>query len=208
MENKNFGVALIRCFFCGKEKGLIMNSRLTAKAAKAVKECNGKAIDLEPCDDCKELMRQGVMLIEYKEGTEPDFYRTGVLVVVKDEAIKNVFPDDIATDAIKRRFCFVSDTIWDKLGLPRGGQVMFYYILNSDLSVDISPATRLSDVLSEGLRRGVIARSVIIKQYEITNFGELEKVIIELLRDKFELDYKGELKGNEYEKYKNRSYKH
>lgn len=87
--------------------------------------------------------------------------------------------------------------------------MIFYYILNSDLSVDISPATRLSDVLSEGLRRGVVARSVITKQYEITNFKELEEVIIELLRDKFEMDYKEELKGNDYERYKkNRSYKH
>lgn len=84
---------------------------------------------------------------------------------------------------------------------------MFYYILNSDLSVDISPSTRLTDVLSEGLRRGVVARSVITKQYEITNFRELEQVIVELLRDKFEIDYKGELKGNEYEEYKNRDYK-
>lgn len=85
---------------------------------------------------------------------------------------------------------------------------MFYYILNSDLSVDISPASRLVDVLEESLKRGVIVRSVITKQYEIENFRELEQVIIELLRDKFELDYKGELKGNEYEKYKNRNYKH
>ena len=85
---------------------------------------------------------------------------------------------------------------------------MFYYILNSDLSVDISPATRLTDVLSEGLRRGVVARSVITKQYEVTSFKELEQVIIELLRDKFELDYKEELKGNDYERHKNRSYKH
>ena len=85
---------------------------------------------------------------------------------------------------------------------------MFYYILNSDLSVDISPATRLSDVLREGLRRGVVARSVITKEYEVNNFKVLEQVLMELLRDKFELDYQGELKGDEYERYKNRSYKH
>lgn len=84
---------------------------------------------------------------------------------------------------------------------------MYYYILNSDLSVDISPATRLTDVLHGGLRRGVVARSVITKEYEITNFKELEQVIIELLRDKFELDYKEELKGSEYEQYKNRGHK-
>lgn len=85
---------------------------------------------------------------------------------------------------------------------------MYYYILNSDLSVDISPATRLTEVLCDSLHRGVVARSVITKQYEITNFSELEQVIIELLRDKFELDYKTQLRENEYEKYKNRNYKH
>lgn len=122
MEKTNFEVALIKCFFCGKDKGLVMNSRLTVEDAKAIKECSGKAIDLEPCDDCKELMKQGVMLIEYKEGTEPDFYRTGAVVVVKDEAIKNVFPKDIATDAIRRRYCFISNAIWGKMGLPRGGK--------------------------------------------------------------------------------------
>lgn len=120
MDNKNFEVALIRCFFCGKDKGLVVNSLLTPKAAETVKKCNGKAIDLEPCDDCKELMKQGVMLIEYREETEPDFYRTGVFAVVKDEAIKNVFPNDIADDAIKCRYCFVSNLVWDKMGLPRG----------------------------------------------------------------------------------------
>lgn len=84
---------------------------------------------------------------------------------------------------------------------------MFYYILNSDLSVDISPASRLVDVLEESLKRGVIVRSVITRQYEVDNFKELEQIIIELLREKFELDYMGELKGNEYERYKNRDYR-
>ena len=89
----------------------------------------------------------------------------------------------------------------------RGGNLMFYYILNSDLSVDITSVTRLVDVLDEGLQRGIVVRSVITKEYEITDLKELEQVIIELLRDKFELDYMGELKGDDYERYKNRGYK-
>lgn len=84
---------------------------------------------------------------------------------------------------------------------------MFYYILNSDLSVDISSEGRLIDVLEQGLQRGIVVRSVITKHYEVDNFKELEKIIIELLRDKFELDYKEELRGNDYEKYKNRDYR-
>ena len=99
-----------------------MNRLLTSKAAKTVKECNNKAVDLKPCDSCRELMEQGVLLIEYKEGTEPDFYRTGVQAVIKDKAVKKIFPKDIAADAVKRRFCFVSNLIWDKIGLPRGDE--------------------------------------------------------------------------------------
>ena len=94
MEKTNFEVALVRCFFCGEDKGLIMNSRLTAQAAKEVRECHGKAIDLEPCDNCKKLMEQGVMLFEIarihddpKELTE----RTGRMAVVRNSAFENYY---------------------------------------------------------------------------------------------------------------------
>ena len=120
MRKINFEVALIRCFFCGKDKGLIMNSRLTAQAAEEVKECNGKAIDLEPCAECKKLMVQGVMLFEIESVPDdprqlPE--RTGRMALVKDSAFDN-FPDrDFAKQVLDRRFGFVQKELWELMGL-------------------------------------------------------------------------------------------
>lgn len=120
MENMNFEIALIRCFFCGKDKGLIMNSRLTPKAAKAVKECNGKAIDLEPCEDCKKLMVQGVMLFEIESVPDDSRQlpeRTGRMALVKDSAFDNFPDEDYKNQVLKRRFGFIQKEFWDAMGL-------------------------------------------------------------------------------------------
>lgn len=123
MEEKNFEVALIKCWFCGKDKGLIMNSRLTKKDAQQVREANGRAIDLEPCDKCKELMKQGVMLFEIvKVPNNPQDMpeRTGRMAVVRDSAFEN-FPDkDFAKQVLKRRFGFIQREFWDNMGLGQG----------------------------------------------------------------------------------------
>ena len=37
-------VAVIKCFFCGRDKGLVMNTRLTEKAAKAIREAHNHAM--------------------------------------------------------------------------------------------------------------------------------------------------------------------
>lgn len=120
MENKNFEAALIRCFFCGKDKGLVLNTQLTAKAAELVRECNGKAIDLEPCDDCKELMKQGVMLFEIEAvpanpSQLPE--RTGRMAVVKDSAFDNFPDEDFKKQVLERRFGFIQKELWDVMGL-------------------------------------------------------------------------------------------
>ena len=120
METNNFGVALIRCFFCGKDKGLIMNTLLTSKAAKAVKECNGKVIDLEPCNECKELMRQGVMLFEIEKVPDDPSQRpkrTGRMAVVKDSAFDNFPDEDFKKQVLERRFGFIQSELWELMGL-------------------------------------------------------------------------------------------
>ena len=120
MEDMNFEVALIRCFFCGKDKGLVLNAQLTPEAAKAVKECNGKAIDLEPCNNCKKLMKQGVMLFEIEAVPDDPSQlpeRTGRLAVVKDSAFDNFPDEDFKNQVIKRRFGFIQKEYWEQMGL-------------------------------------------------------------------------------------------
>lgn len=120
MRENNFEVALIKCWFCGEDKGIIMNSRLTKEDAQQVRDCNGKVIDLEPCDNCKKLMEQGVMLFEItKTPDDPKELpeRTGRIAVVRDSAFEN-FPDkDFANQVIKRRYGFIQREFWDAIGL-------------------------------------------------------------------------------------------
>lgn len=112
-----FEVAIPKCYFCGEDKNeLIMNTRLTEKCAEQIKEAHGKVINTEPCDKCKELMKQGVMLIKVRDD-DPE-YRLGNICVVKDEAIRRIFPEDDAIHLLEMRAGFIAETLWDRIGLP------------------------------------------------------------------------------------------
>lgn len=117
--DKKFEVGMINCFFCGEPKGLVMNTRLTEKDAKNIREINGHAIDYEPCDKCKELMKQGIMLVSVRDGeTGNNPYRTGKMVVLKEEAVKEFSSPEMYEQIMKTRFAFIEDSVWTKIGLP------------------------------------------------------------------------------------------
>lgn len=120
MGKINFEVAIIKCWFCGEDKGLIMNRRLTKKDAQQIREANGRAIDLEPCDNCKKLMEQGVILFEIDripDNPQDMPERTGRMAVVRDSAFDN-FPDkEFAKQVLKRRFGFIQRELWNDMGL-------------------------------------------------------------------------------------------
>lgn len=111
----NLQVALTKCFFCGGDNEIIMNTKLTKKAADKIKELNGKVINRHPCPKCQELMKQGVILISVRGGESGDNpYRTGGFVVVKDKALVGPAWEQ----AKKMRMCYVPDSAWKQLGLP------------------------------------------------------------------------------------------
>lgn len=115
--SQKYGVnpAIPICFFCNEPKNeIILAGRLPGdeEAPKNV------VWDMEPCDKCKGYMEQGVLLISVKNGEKGNNpYRTGGWVVVKDEAVANIFGKDTA--ALKYRMAFIEDEAWDKIGLPR-----------------------------------------------------------------------------------------
>ena len=116
-----FAVAIPLCYFCGREKNeLIMNTILTPKHAKNVKDANRKVVDYEPCDECKKVMEQGVMPIQCKDGNQD--YRTGRICALKDEAVSRIFPPEYAEQALKMRAMFIDETAWKQIGLPEGEQ--------------------------------------------------------------------------------------
>jgi hypothetical protein len=114
-----------KCYLCGKDKGLVLFGRL-----KNDEEAPRSAVyDKEPCDECKELQKLGVILISVRDGSSPEEepVRTGEFAVVKDEAVLRIFGGlfgEVGAEEAKRmvrsRAAFVEDEMWDLIELPRG----------------------------------------------------------------------------------------
>ena len=124
MEN-TVGVALTKCFFCGEDNEIILNTRLSSRMAKKVEAMHGKVLNKRPCSKCEKLMQQGIMFISVRDGetdkeTNNNPYRTGKICVIKDEAVQRmgITPKELLNDILKKRMCFIEDTVWKNLGLP------------------------------------------------------------------------------------------
>ena len=123
----NFAVALTKCFYCGDGLDIIINKKLTRKAAADVKAMDGKVVDLQPCQKCKDWMAVGVILLSIDvemsgEGWEtresfPNPYRTGGFFVMSDDWITRVFPQEMAEVSLKNRWMYIEHAAAEKLGL-------------------------------------------------------------------------------------------
>jgi hypothetical protein len=115
------GVALTKCFYCGQGDRIVMNRVLTERLASKVEEMHGKVIDMEPCRQCAQWMKQGVILIsvdESKTKDEKNPWRDGRFAVVRDEAIKRIVqPEELASTLLFRRWGYISSDTADKIGL-------------------------------------------------------------------------------------------
>ena len=133
---------LTTCYYCNEPADILLVGSQTKafKAAGLANEdgemkMNIGVVDAKPCSKCEGYMKQGVILISMRDSEEtemekakqekrlPNPYRTGGWVVVRDEFIKRVIhPPELANQILKQRCCFVPDSAWDKLALPRGEQ--------------------------------------------------------------------------------------
>ena len=114
-----------KCFFCNGDKSVILFGRIPDGNGGEKEAPRAAVLNQEPCDKCKGLMDQGIILIsvdEEKTGEDTNNpYRTGGWVVVKEEAIVRAFSDTPVLEYIlKKRVAFLTDEAWDRLGLPRG----------------------------------------------------------------------------------------
>ena len=116
-EKHGLNPSMLVCFVCGNDTGEIaLMGRL-----KGDIEAPRRSVlpGSEPCAECREHMKAGIILISVKDGSDQkNPYRTGGWVVIKEEAAKNIFKDN-AESLMKVRMAFVEDSAWDKLGLPR-----------------------------------------------------------------------------------------
>jgi hypothetical protein len=114
--SKKHGVnpAIPLCFFCNQPKNEVILAGHLPDDAEAPRNA---VWNKEPCDTCKEYMRQGILLISTKDGEKGDNpYRTGGWCVVKEEALKKIIPENHPVH--KMRMAFIEDSLWKQLELP------------------------------------------------------------------------------------------
>ena len=117
-EKHGVNPSVSQCFFCGKDVGLVLFGKMKGDK-EAPKKCG--VIDDTPCHECEKYMKLGVIFISIKDDeTDMDNpYRTGKFSVVKDEAVKRMISNEnLLTDVLKKRVCFIEDKVWTHLGLP------------------------------------------------------------------------------------------
>jgi hypothetical protein len=134
---KNFGVALTKCYYCGKDNEIILNKWLTEHMAKQVESMNGMVINMSPCPTCEGYMKQGIILLTIDSNKSdkdwhtrpagkpldqtwiPNPYRTGGFVVVREEAIGTLLGVDteLFKQAQQRRFMFIEHETAVSIGL-------------------------------------------------------------------------------------------
>lgn len=118
--SSHYGVnpSVDQCFFCLGDKGVILFGRLPGDVEAPTTIC----MDMEPCDSCAKHMEEGIILISVDPSKSKDMvnpWRTGGWAVVKEEAIQEICPPELAQNILRRRMAFVPDDAWDHLGLPR-----------------------------------------------------------------------------------------
>lgn len=109
-------VGMSTCFYCGEPKEILLDRRLRNSLPREA------CYNYEPCQKCKDWMKQGIILISVSDKLSVDKtnpYRTGGWAVLREEAIKSVFPPERAQEVLERRVAFITDEAWELLGLPR-----------------------------------------------------------------------------------------
>jgi len=105
------------CYYCHEPKNeIVLAGRLPGDA-----EAPRHGVwDKVPCDKCLGYMEQGLMCISVRDGTPRDNpYRTGAMTVITKEAALRIFGEQ-NRDIIDHGVTFLEDSVWDKIGLPRG----------------------------------------------------------------------------------------
>ena len=108
---------MLHCFFCGEATGVALCGALPgdAKAPRALPAT-------DPCTQCAEYMKQGIILIEVADDTpegDQNPVRLGGWCVVRDSAISRIItPPELVAQILKERMAFVPHDAWLHVGLP------------------------------------------------------------------------------------------
>jgi hypothetical protein len=104
--------SLQRCSICSEDVGVLFNYRPTPLRVSSD----------YTCEQCREYMQIGIIMIEIKDGEDPNNRGVG-WCVVNEACIRHIFRDapEMMNKVLKDRGVFVTSTDWTRLYLPRYG---------------------------------------------------------------------------------------
>lgn len=112
--------SLVQCFFCMKDKEIALFGELRDDVEAPRQVCLGQSY---PCSKCEGYMKQGIIVISFDPDRTDDMknpWRSGGWAVVREEAIERWLDDEsLLNDIRTKRFLFIEDEAWNKIGLPR-----------------------------------------------------------------------------------------
>jgi len=112
----------LQCFFCLRDMGVMLMGKIEGLKdpdPKAPPRVSSSANN--PCDSCKKLMKDGVIVITVAEGAGADPFnpqRTGGWLAVSESFIRKVLSGEDLESVLQWRVALISDDVWVSWGLP------------------------------------------------------------------------------------------
>jgi hypothetical protein len=123
-QEDTLGVALTKeaCVVCAKalDGPILMNTRLSGKKASEVKALHGQIIGYRdtPCDECKELLAKGFVLIGVDLEKTDDMknpYRSGHMWCITKDSAEKMFTNKKETEL---GYACIDVNVAESIGLP------------------------------------------------------------------------------------------
>lgn len=90
----------------------------------------GEVKAFNQCDICRANMKEGIVLVSKTAPDETVQKRTGFRTMVSEKWVRQkVSPPSFAEKIIRERFSFVSDQVWEMLGLKKSKKLLFCAIV-------------------------------------------------------------------------------
>lgn len=125
VNRPNKGVGMTLCYYCGKPNAVVLDRHIVNHSTQ-IGMIHNKVVDMQPCSECEDYMKQGILLItiddeksppEWDKQAMPNPYRTGGFFVVTEEACKRCLPDDLYNWASVMRWMFIAHDAAEAIGL-------------------------------------------------------------------------------------------
>lgn len=107
-EKHGVNPCIPKCFICGEQKNEIaFLGKLKGDIAAPITA----VINYDPCDKCASVMKKGITFMECNKETGP----TGRIVVLKEEAVRNMLSGNALEEALKRRVAHMEPEVYQKV---------------------------------------------------------------------------------------------